>query len=168
MNQNKATGPDELPARVLKETAVQIAPIITHIFQQSYNTCVSKLPNDWLQAMVTPIHMKSLKPDPANYRPISLCKVMEHIIVSSIWKHLHKHDIILHFQHGFQSGLSCESQLIETVHDWMTALDNKTQIDAILIDFAKAFDKVPHKQLLSKLTSYGITGNTHNWITSFL
>ena len=50
----------------------------------------------------------------------------------------------------------------------MTALDNKTQIDAILLDFAKAFDKVPHKRLLSKLTSYGITGNTHNWITSFL
>ena len=86
---------------------------------------------------------------------------MEHIIVSNIWKHLHKHDIILHFQHGFQSGLSCESQLIETVYDWMTALDNKTQIDATLLDFAKAFFyKVPHKRLLSKLTSYGITGNT--------
>ena len=35
LNKNKATGPDELPARVLKETAEQIAPIITHIFQQS-------------------------------------------------------------------------------------------------------------------------------------
>ena len=70
-------------------------------------------------------------------------------------------DIILHFQHGFQSRLSCESQLIETVHDWMVALDNKTQTDAILLDFAKTFDKVPHKRLLSKLTSYGITGNTH-------
>ena len=90
-----------------------------------------------------------------------LRKVMEHIIVSNIWKHLHKHDIILHFQHGFQSGLSCESQLIETVHDWMTALDNKTQTDAILLDFAKAFDKVPHKRLLSKLISYGITIVTH-------
>ena len=84
-----------------------------------------------------------------------------------MWKHLHKHNIILHFQHGFQSGLSCESQLIETVHDWMTAMDNKTQIDAILLDFAKAFDKVPHLRLLSKLT-YGITGNTQNWIKSFL
>ena len=80
---------------------------------------------------------------------------MEHIIVSNIWKHLHNHDIILHFQHGFQSGLSCESQLIERVHDLMMALDNKTQTDAILLDFAKSFDKVPHKRLLSKLTSYG-------------
>ena len=85
-----------------------------------------------------------------------------------MWKHLHKHNIILHFLHGFQSGLSCESQLIETVHDWMTAMDNKTKIDAILLDFAKAFDKVPHLRLLSKLTSYGITGNTQNWIKSFL
>ena len=111
LNQNKATGPDELPARVLKETAKQIAPIITQIFQQSYNT--GKLLNDWLQALVTPIHKKSHKSDPANYRPISLtcilCKVMEHIILSNMWKHLHKHNIILHFQHGFQSGLSCES-----------------------------------------------------------
>ena len=56
---------------------------------------------------------------------------------------------ILHFQHGFLSGLSCESQLIETVHEWMMALDNKTQTDAILLDFAKASDKVPHKRLLS-------------------
>ena len=85
-----------------------------------------------------------------------------------MWKHLHKHNIILHFQHGFQSGLSCQSQLIETVHGWMTAMDNKTQIDAILLDFAKAFDKVPHLRLLKKITSYGITGNTKNWIKSFL
>ena len=170
LNQNKATGPHELPARFLKETAEQISPIITHIFQQSYNT--GKLPNDWLQSPVAPIHKKSLKSDPANYIPISLtciiCKVMEHIIVSNIWKHLHKHDNIRHLQHGFQSGLYWESHLIETVHDCMTALENKTQIDAIPLDFAKAFDKVPHKHLLSKLTSYGITGNTHNWITYFL
>ena len=48
------------------------------------------------------------------------------------------------------------------------ALDNKTQTDAILLDFAKAFDKVTHKRLLYKLTAYGITGSTHNWITYFL
>ena len=47
-------------------------------------------------------------------------------------------------------------------------MDNKTQIDAILLDFAKAFDKVPHLRLLSKLTSYRITGNTQNWIKYFL
>ena len=70
LNQNRATGPSELLARVLKETAAEIAPIITHIFQQSYNTYT--LPDDWLQGLVTPIHNKSLKSDPANYIPITL------------------------------------------------------------------------------------------------
>ena len=67
-----------------------------------------------------------------------------------------------------QSSMRNHYMTLYTVHDWMTALDNKTQIDAILLDFAKAFDKVPHTRLLSKLTSYGIAGNTHNMITSFL
>ena len=50
LNQNKVTGPDELPAS-------QMALIITYICQQSYNT--GKLPNDWLQALVTSIHKKA-------------------------------------------------------------------------------------------------------------
>ena len=90
---------------------------------------------------------------------------MEHVTLSNMWKHT---NTTSYFQHSFQSGLSCESQLIETVHDWITAIDDKTQIDAILLDFAKAFDKVPHKRLLSKLAFYGIIGNTKNWIKSFL
>ena len=40
--------------------------------------------------------------------------------------------------------------------------------DVILLDFSKAFDKVPHARLLYKLTYYGITGTTHNWINDFL
>ena len=90
---------------------------------------------------------------------------MKHIILNNMWKHLHKHNIKLHFQHGFRSGLSCESQLIETVHDWITTIDNKTKIYVFLFHFAKAFDKIPHKRLLSKLALYGIT---RNWISLFL
>ena len=69
LNQNKATGPDELPARVLKETAEQIAPIITHIFQQSYNT--SKLPTTgfthWLpQSTRKALNQTLLTTDPSH------------------------------------------------------------------------------------------------------
>ena len=38
----------------------------------------------------------------------------------------------------------------------------------IYLDFQKAFDKVPHLLLLSKLKAYGIQGNVFNWIESFL
>ena len=41
-------------------------------------------------------------------------------------------------------------------------------MDVILLDFAKAFDKVPHQRLLQKLDYYGVRGHTKNWIASFL
>ena len=62
---NKASNPDQLPACILKETSEQIAPIVRHIFQQSYNT--HTLPDDWLKALATAIYKKSHKWDPANY-----------------------------------------------------------------------------------------------------
>ena len=63
---HKATGPDEIPARVLKETASEIF----NTFQQSYTT--GKLPQAWTTVLVTPIYKKGNKSNPVNYRPISL------------------------------------------------------------------------------------------------
>ena len=42
------------------------------------------------------------------------------------------------------------------------------QTDLIIMDFAKAFDKVPHRRLLHKLDYDGIRGSTHKWINSWL
>ena len=42
------------------------------------------------------------------------------------------------------------------------------QVDMIALDFSKAFDKVPHHQLIMKLWNYGVQGRTHAWIKSFL
>ena len=63
---------------------------------------------------------------------------------------------------------SCETQLLITVHDLTVGLDRHQQIDAILLDFSKAFDKVPHKRLTAKLHHYGIRYQTLSWIKSFL
>jgi hypothetical protein len=45
---------------------------------------------------------------------------------------------------------------------------SKGQVDVILLDFAKAFDKDPHRRLLHKLKFYGVDGTTLAWISSFL
>lgn len=71
-------------------------------------------------------------------------------------------------QHGFRSKRSCVTQLLEVIDDWYDILDNKGCIDAIYLDFQKAFDTVPHKRLLNKMHSYGIRGNVLSWIESFL
>ena len=71
-------------------------------------------------------------------------------------------------QHGFRSGHSCVTQLLEVTDDWFDILDNGGNIDCIYLDFRKAFDTVPHKRLLNKLYSYGIRGKIHLWIANFL
>jgi hypothetical protein len=63
---------------------------------------------------------------------------------------------------------SYESQLITTIQDLASGIDSSTQIDAILLDFSKAFDKVSREQLAAKLHHYGVRGPTLNWIKSFL
>ena len=84
--------------------------------------------------------------------PISLtsivCKTLEHVIHSSI--------------------ISCETQLILTIDDLARGLKDKHQIDAVLLDFSKAFDRVPQQRLLLKLKHYRVRENSLSWIEDFL
>ena len=50
----------------------------------------------------------------------------------------------------------------------MESLDGRTPVDAVYLDFRKAFDTVSHKRLLSKLKSYGVHGQVFGWVENFL
>jgi hypothetical protein len=170
LNPNKAPGPDGVSGKILKTMASEIAPILTIIFRQSMET--GNLPDDWKKANIAPIFKKGDRSNPANYRPVSLtsiaCKMLEHIVASNVLEHLNCNNILVDQQHGFRAKRSCESQLIQTVHDLALGLDTKVQHDIGILDFSKAFDKVSHNKLLSKLDWYGIKGKTHSWLQDFL
>ena len=170
LNPNKAHGPDELSPQLLKLVAEELAPALIIIFQQSYD--LSSTPKDWNSAIVTSIFKKGLRSDPSNYRPISLacicCKIMEHVMLSHIAKHIAKNNVIINEQHGFRNKLSTIAQLINTNTDWANTLNNKGQTDIIFLDFSKTFDKMSHKFILSKLHYYGIRNHTLSWIGAFL
>ena len=106
------------------------------------------VPDEWRQANVSPVFKKGEKYDAANYRPVSLtcicCKTLEHILVSNINKHLALDSILADCQHGFRSQRSCETQLVQFVHDIISNLDcavnrGHKQTDLIIMDFAKTF-----------------------------
>ena len=85
-------------------------------------------------------------------------------------KHLQQHNILTDSQHGFRAKRSTETQLIQTIHDISISksLDKKETVDMAILDFTKAFDKVPHKRLIHKLNYYGISGSIATWIETFL
>ena len=76
--------------------------------------------------------------------------------VIAIMKHLEFNNILPDTQFGFKSLHSCETQLLITIDGLARALNNKLQIDCGILDFAKAFDKMPHLRLLE---FYSIRGH---------
>ena len=76
--------------------------------------------------------------------------------------------ILVPAQHGFRKRRSTVSQLIHTSNDLAHCLNHKSQVDGILLDFTKAFDRVSHSHLLHKLSHYGIRQNYLAWAKSFL
>ena len=170
LNARKASGADNIPAVFLKTCARELATMLAFIMQQSLTT--RRIPSDWKKALVTPVFKKGDKSKPENYRPVSLtsicCKITEHIIVSQTMKHLDNHSILVDIQHGFRRRRSCESQLIITSHDLATILNRHSQADVAVLDFAKAFDKVPHHRLLQKLKQYNLDNDVIGWVESFL
>ena len=163
-------GPDSISPRVLKELAEELSDPLTRIFQKSLEE--KKVPSDWKEANVAPVYKKGQRYERANYRPISLTcvasKLMEHIIVSYIMRHAKKHNLLYALQHGFRESRSCETQLLEFVHDVTNNMQRKLQTDVCVLDFSKAFDKVGHRRLVHKLKWYGIRGETNDWINDFL
>ena len=93
---------------------------------------------------------------------------MEHILVSQIMKHLEENNILSDSQFKFRSKHSCQSQLFITINDIAKGMDENHQVDAAILDFCKAFDKVEHSRLLYKLDYYGIRENILHWLKSFL
>ncbi len=140
------------------------------LFQQSLDN--GEVPKNWRGANITAIYKTSNKQDPANYRPVSLtsvsCKTLERIIFSHTMGHLDHHNILGHFQHGFRSKRSTETQLILTIDDLAKNLDVNRQMDMCILDFPEAIDKILHQRLVTKLEYYGIRGQTRSWIEKWL
>jgi len=140
LDSNKSPGPNGIRAAVLKASAPEIAPILQVIFTQSLTT--NCIPDDWLSANVVPIFKKGDRSSQSNYRPISLtsicCKLMEHILYSSIMDHLTQQQILCEQQYGFRQGHSCETQLINVVEDVQRAAEEGRP------DYARLLKSVRH------------------------
>ena len=166
----KAPGGDGVHPHVLMKCHSACAIPLAKIFFLSLRD--GKIPDEWRLANVTPLHKKGSRLDPGNYRPISLtsvtCKVMERIIRDTVLDHMYANQLVAKQQHGFVRSKACNTNLLESMDAITSSLAYKRWVDVIFLDFAKAFDKVPHRRLLCKLEAYGIHGSLLKWLEDFL
>jgi hypothetical protein len=93
---------------------------------------------------------------------------MENVIaeyIRQVWEHS---DCLYEGQHGFRTGYSCESQIITVCQDISDALHEGARLDAIMVDFSKVFDLVPHDRLIKKIAAPGVDSRVVVWIREFL
>ena len=166
----KASGPDGLSVRILKQGGDSIIDAIYLIFDRSLTFC--EVPNEWKLANVTSIFKNANKKNVKNYGPISLTslvvKILEKIVKSHIHTELDINDVINNSQHGFRDKRSCLKNLLSFLEFTTEQIDNGEDIDLVYLDFSKAFDKVPHKRLLHKLRDYNINSYLVDWVEKWL
>lgn len=164
----KGAGPDGIPPMFWRNCRSQLSEPITELYIKSLQTGV--MPKLWKESFVTPVYKSGNKHDIENYRPISkintVPKLFEKIICDQITLSLAPS--LMQEQHGFVSGKSAESNLVEFLDGVLSGMEDGYQVDAIYTDYSKAFDKVSHSLLLGKLASAGIQGDLLRWVASYL
>ena len=166
----KAGGHDGVNSKTVRMIGEDFVEGIHYIAKGSFNTL--KFPTSYKTAKVSCIFKKGSKVKSENYRPISLLclpgKMLESMFSVFIDSHIQEHKLITKHQWGFRKGRSPELMLLTLTEKLLLHLKKGQYVGLVCIDFSKAFDSVCHVTLLKKLQAMGITGDSYEWIQSYL
>lgn len=168
LDPSKGPGPDGIPPLFIKQCAASLALPASIIYNRSLSS--GKFPEMWKLAMITPIHKSGSLHDAENYRGISILncfsKVLECFVHDALYTAVSS--VISPHQHGFVKHRSTTTNLVSFVTSVRNCMEKNGQVDAIYVDFAKAFDKVPHLLAVEKLRKMGLPEWVTTWIHSYL
>ena len=168
LNSKKATGPDSIPPKVLKDIIGVVKSPLTHLFNITVQEC--QFPSDLKYANVSPVFKKGDNTDKSNYRPISILPC-----ISKVFERLMFQQIALYTSHilsphlcGFRKGYNTQHVLMRLKDKLNKSLDKTNKVGLLLMDLSKAFDCIPHELLIAKLNAYGFNKTSLKLIYSYL
>lgn len=166
-----SSGIDNLDSRILKLVVNSVATPICHIFNQCLQSGVH--PTLWKEAKIIPLPKDKNKSFTGpNSRPISilplLSKILEKIVFKQVMDYFATNNLLSPFQHAYREGHSTSTALLQMNDDWLSFMDNKHLVGAVMLDFSAAFDVIDYTLLIDKLQCYGFTSNALTWFTNYL
>ena len=167
---NYTVTPDAIPGIFIRNLALELCSPLEIVYNNSLWTGV--VPNLWKIAYITPIPKSNLATEVKDFRPISITshfsRTFEKLLRQNLDKFVSENKIIPNDQHGFIKQKSVETNVLESLNIWTKLLDNSKSVDVIYFDFTKAFDRVNHELLISKLRSAGFHDKTVFWLKNFV
>ena len=163
-----ASGPDNLPHWFFKNAAIHLAAPLAHLFNLSIHQAY--VPSQWKKATIIPIPKVKPVTTPSDLRPISLTPILSRLIEKLIVK-LFITPIFkqpeFHTQFAFKQTGSTNAALIAILHFVTSQLERVPYVRCFALDFSKAFDRVSHRPLFSKLAQTDLPTNIYNWLREF-
>lgn len=149
LNPSKACGPDNIPPSILKQCTSELSIPIAILINKSLQD--GALPPNWKVQISHRFLRKENKTSPGNHCPVSLtsvvCQVMVSVLCDYFIEQFKANKLFSDCQYGFMNGRSCSTNLLSVLDLWTMALEEGQSIDTLYLDFAKAFDTVPHGRL---------------------
>jgi hypothetical protein len=158
LDPRSATGPDLIPARVLKEyskeLSVPISQLIGHILD------CGVWPECWTKHWIVPIYKRKAVFKPGNYRGVhltaQLSKVVERAMLPLFANHLKNVSVFGDNQFAYQSGRGARDALALLTLSWVLEISKGNKVAVYCSDVSGAFDKVNNQVLVGKLRMAGV------------
>ena len=165
LNPKKATGPDQIPPKLIKIARPQISNVLTGMISNAIDEGI--FPDSLKRAQATPVYKKADNLSKENYRPVSilpcLSKIFERVIANlKVYSMSHCQFL------GVVTAVKILYTLLALVEKWKSTFRNNKCAGAILMDLSKAFDCMHHDLFIAKLDAYGITTNSLKLLKSYL
>nr|CAI5843030.1 unnamed protein product [Callosobruchus analis] len=163
-------GLDKITAKTIKTIHQHILSPLLHIINLSFST--GKIPSQWKESVIAPVHKSGDSAQLSNYRPISVinnfAKIFEQAIKHRLIDFFHRHKILGDHQYGFIQNSNTENAVTDLLEHTLGAMDESSKCVAVFLDIAKAFDTVSHEKILNKLYNYGIRGIAYELMSDYL